>query len=179
MEYLSIYLLLDASGSMRGEAMLSMQNGLQSFVSTLVRNQSTFGRVLVSVITFGDTAKTRVPLTDINSFVLPELEIYGCTALGAAFNLVAQEIDLETKVDDYRNHWRPVVFVLTDGEPSDDYRAGLYELRKRNIGALVVCIAGQTVHQGDPWLSNISDAVVSLDTTDSNTLLNYILNSAE
>lgn len=179
MEYLSIYFLLDNSGSMRGEPILSLQNGLQSFVSTLVRNQSTFGRVLVSVISFGDKAQMLVPLIDINSFSIPNMEIYGCTALGDALNLAAQEIDLETKVDDYRNHWRPVVFVLTDGEPTDDYRMGLYELRKRNIGNLVLCIAGQSAHAQDPWMTNISDCIATLDTTDSNTLLNYILSTAE
>jgi uncharacterized protein YegL len=178
MEYLPVYFLLDTSGSMRGEPILSLQNGLQSFVSTLIRNQSTFGRVLVSVITFGDNAEMVVPLVDINSFSIPKFEIYGCTALGDALNLVAQEIDMETKVDDYRNQWRPVVFVLTDGEPTDNYNDGLYELRKRNIGNLVVCIAGQGAHVSDPWLVNLSDCVTNLDTTDSNTLLTYILNTA-
>ncbi len=179
MEYLSIYFILDTSGSMRGEPILSLQNGLQSMISTLKRNQSMFGQVLVSVITFADNADMIVPLVNINSFNVPKIETYGCSALGEALNLVAQEIDFETKVDDYRNHWRPVVLVLTDGEPTDDYTTGLYELRKRNIGNLILCIAGQNCHVSDPWLANITDRIANLDTTDSNTLLGYIVSSAD
>lgn len=176
-ESLSIYLLLDTSGSMHGEPILSMQNGLQIFVSALQRNIRTFGKIYLSVITFGDQAEVTMPLTPIEEFSLPKFVPYGCSALGEALNLAAHEIDSNNKVDDYLNPWRPEVFIVTDGEPTDNINNGLYELRKRNIGNLVLCIAGQEFNPEAPWISRITDNVVALDTADSTTLFNYVMNS--
>ncbi len=176
-ESLSIYLLLDTSGSMHGEPILSMQNGLQIFVSALQRNIRTFGRINLSVITFGDHAEVSVPLTPIEKFNLPNLVPYGCSALGEALMIAAHEIDANNKVDDYLNPWRPEVFIVTDGEPTDNIYNGLYELGKRNIANLVLCIAGQETNPEAPWISRITDNVVTLDTADSTTLFNYVINA--
>ena len=92
MEGLPIYILLDTSGSMYGEPIMSLQNGLQVIIAAFKRNLSTFHRVNFSLISFGDKADLLVPLTDIDEFVMPQLNCYGCTALGDAFNLAATEI---------------------------------------------------------------------------------------
>ena len=176
-ESLSIYLLLDTSGSMHGEPILSMQNGLQIFVSALSRNIRTFGKIYLLVITFGDHAEVALPLAPIENFSLPTLEPFGCSAMGEALMLAAHEIDANNKVDDYLNPWRPEVFIVTDGEPTDNINNGLYELGKRSIANLVLCLAGQESRTDAPWLSRITDNVVSLDTADSNALFNYVINA--
>ncbi len=177
MEGLPIYLLLDSSGSMQGEPILSLQNGVQVLTAALQRNISTFGTVNVTAISFGDTAQIVAKHVDIGEFAMPQLYPYGCTSLGDAFELAAKDIDSETSANDYRNPWRPVIYVMTDGEPSDDYLYGLGELKKRNIGGLVVCIAGQEAQEDEPWLTDISESVCTLNTANSNTLLYYALSS--
>ena len=50
MRRLPVYLLLDVSGSMRGEPIISMKTGVQVFLSCLKRNQSARETVFVSII---------------------------------------------------------------------------------------------------------------------------------
>ena len=163
MEGLPIYILLDTSGSMYGEPIMSLQNGLQVIIAAFKRNLSTFHRVNFSLISFGDKAELLVPLTDIDEFVMPQLNCYGCTALGDAFNLAATEI-AQNALDNEK-----------DGEPTDDYTQGLLLLRKQNISSVVVCLANQEAKISDPWLADISENIVTLDTADSTVLMSYAM----
>ncbi len=177
MEGLPIYILLDTSGSMYGEPIMSLQNGLQVIIAAFKRNLSTFHRVNFSLISFGDKADLLVPLTDIDEFVMPQLNCYGCTALGDAFNLAATEI-AQNALDNEKERiqtWKPIVFVMTDGEPTDDYTQGLLLLRKQNISSVVVCLANQEAKISDPWLADISENIVTLDTADSTVLMSYAM----
>ena len=42
-----------------------------------------------------------------------------------------------------KGDWRPLVFIMTDGEPTDSITKGLEEFKKRKCGMVVACAAGQ------------------------------------
>lgn len=177
MEGLPIYILIDTSGSMHGEPIMSLQNGLQVIIAAFRRNINTFQKVNVSLISFGDQAQIVTPLTNIDDFVLPQLSCFGCTALGEAFSLAATEIakDHMSNEKSRIETWKPIIFVMTDGEPTDEYTQGLLLLRKQNISSVVVCLANQEAKITDPWLSDISENIVTLDTADSTVLMSYAM----
>lgn len=181
MEGLPIYVLLDTSGSMYGEPIQSLQNGLQVFLAAFRRNINTFGQVKVSLITFGDEAKLIQPLTDIEKITIPKFETFGCSCLGAALELTAQQIEFDNAslidLNSGKKQWPPIVYIMTDGEPVDEYAYGLLELKKKYISSVVVCIAGQEAKESDPWIANISENIVTLDTADGGQLLSFALDS--
>mgnify|MGYP007025191231 CR=1 FL=1 len=41
-----------------------------------------------------------------------------------------------------KGDWKPLVFIMTDGEPTDDLNKGLAEFKKRKWGMVVACAAG-------------------------------------
>lgn len=177
MEGLPIYILLDTSGSMHGEAIMALQNGLQVIIAAFRRSLSTFQKVNFSLITFGDKAELLTPLTDIEDFVMPQLNCSGCTALGDAFTLAATEV-AQHQLDNEKvriETWKPIIFVITDGEPTDEYAQGLLLLRNQNISSVVVCLANQEAKVTDPWLADISENIVTLDTADSTVLMSYAM----
>lgn len=168
MRRLPVYLLLDTSGSMYGEPIEAVKNGVQTLISTLRSDPYALETAYISIITFNSSAQQVTPLTELAAFQQPNIDASGCTALGGALELLSQKIDTEiTKTTaEVKGDWRPLVFIMTDGEPTDSMTKGLDEFKKRKCG--MVCAAGQGANTNT--LKQITENVVQLDTADSTTI---------
>ena len=170
MRRLPVYLLLDTSGSMSGEPIESVKNGVQILVSTLRQDPYALETAFLSVITFDSSARQVAPLTELSAFQVPTIAASGTTALGEALALLADRIDAEVSktTADAKGDWKPLVFIMTDGSPTDDWQKGLEKLKKVRTGIMVACAAG---HGADTAiLKQITESVVALDTADQSTI---------
>src|SRR5512138_362 len=95
MRRLPVYLVLDTSGSMHGEAIEAVKNGVQVLVSTLRQYPYALETAYLRVITFDSTAQQLVPLTEVGSFQQPNIQASGTTALGEALSMLANQVDPE------------------------------------------------------------------------------------
>ena len=170
MRRLPVYLLLDCSGSMYGEPIEAVKNGVQVLVSTLRQDPYALETAYLSIITFDSNAKQVSPLTELSAFQQPNIQASGCTALGEALALLAQRADQEVvkTTAEQKGDWKPLVFIMTDGESTDDLNKGLAEFKKRKWGMVVACAAGAGANTDT--LKKITECVVSLDTADSATI---------
>ena len=173
MRRLPVYLLLDCSGSMYGEPIEAVKNGVQVLVSTLRQDPYALETAYLSIITFDSSAKQVTPLTELAAFQQPNIEANGCTALGEALALLATKVDQEvTKTSpEQKGDWKPLVFIMTDGVPTDDINKGITEFKKRKFGMVVACAAGQGADTN--VLKQITECVVQLDTADSSTIKSF------
>ena len=170
MRRLPVYLLVDTSGSMHGEAIESVRNGLQVLVSALRQDPYALETAWLSVITFASRAQQITPLTELMSFQIPELRVSGMTAMGEALSLLADCIQREVVKGsaEQKGDWKPIVFLLTDGAPTDDLDRGINAIRQVKTGTFVACAAGPGADTST--LKKITEAVISLDTADSNSI---------
>ncbi|WP_294543194.1 VWA domain-containing protein [uncultured Bacteroides sp.] len=173
MRRLPVYLLLDTSGSMYGEPIEAVKNGVQVLISTLRQDPYALETAFLSIITFNSSAQQIIPLTELSTFQQPNIDANGCTALGEALALLATKVDSEvTKTTpEVKGDWKPLVFIMTDGEPTDDFNKGLAEFKKRKFGMVVACAAGQGANTDT--LKKITECVVQLDTADSATIKSF------
>lgn len=170
MRRLPVYLLLDTSGSMSGEPIEAVKNGVQVLVSTLRQDPYALETAYLSVITFDSSARQVVPLTELASFQPPNIQATGTTALGEALTMLAQRIEAEVgkTTAEQKGDWKPLVFLMTDGSPTDDWQKGLSDLKKVKTGLIIACAAGPNADTND--LKQITEVVVQLDTADSATI---------
>jgi uncharacterized protein YegL len=170
MRRLPVYLVLDTSGSMSGEPIEAVKNGVQALVSALRSDPYALETVHLSVITFGSQAAQTVPLTELMAFQVPELHASGATSLGEALGLAAERIDAEVQktTADSKGDWKPLVFLMTDGMPTDDWQRGLQRFRGAKTGMVVACAAGAGADT--EVLKKITESVVQLDTADSSAI---------
>ena len=93
------------------------------------------------------------------------------TAMGEALSLLADCIQREVVKGsaEQKGDWKPVVFLLTDGAPTDDLDRGINAIRQVKTGTFVA--AGPGADTGT--LKRITETVVSLDTADSSTLKSF------
>lgn len=170
MRRLPVYLLLDTSGSMTGEPIEAVKNGVQMMIHSLRQNPQAIETAFVSIITFDSEAKQLIPLTDLASFQTVDLKAAGTTALGAALSLLVDKLENEvTKTTlEQKGDWKPIVFIMTDGVPTDDWQAGFQKLKAVKKGLIVGCAAGNNAD--DKVLKEISDQVVRLSNTDADSI---------
>ena len=153
MRRLPVYLLLDTSGSMYGEPIEAVKNGVQTLISTLRSDPYALETAYISIITFNSSAQQVTPLTELAAFQQPNIDASGCTALGGALELLSQKIDTEiTKTTaEVKGDWRPLVFIMTDGEPTDSMTKGLDEFKKHEG---YYCFHAGTKFDGDQIVTN-------------------------
>mgnify|MGYP001806191694 CR=1 FL=1 len=115
-------LLLDVSGSMSGAPINALNDGLRIFRDDLNQDDLTKKRVEVAIVTFESTVKVVQEFVTADQFQPPTLKVGGATYMGSGIDK-ALDI-LQTRKDLYKanaiSYYRPWVFMITDGSPSDD-----------------------------------------------------------
>lgn len=174
MRRLPVYFLLDTSGSMYGEPIQALNNALSGMVNTLRSDPQALDSLWLSIVTFDREVKEIVPLTELVQFHLPEITCpqSGPTNTGAALDFIMNRVqqDIIRGNETQKGDWKPLLFLFTDGKPSDIalYREKVAEVRKFDFGAVVGCAAGHLAN--DAMLKELTDNVVHLDSADSQTL---------
>ena len=117
-------LLLDVSGSMGGQPIRELNEGLTVYKDELAADALASKRVEVAVVTFGGIVQTACDFTTADAFFPPNLVATGDTPMGAA---VTQAIDMvHERKQIYRAsgiaYYRPWIFLITDGAPTDEWQ---------------------------------------------------------
>ena len=124
-------LLLDTSGSMSGAKIAELNSGLQTFAEELRSDAMAAKRVEIAIVTFGPVQTVQHFVT-ADGFQAPSLVASGDTPMGAAImNAVALVADRKAA---YRANgigfYRPWLFLITDGAPTDDVSAAAAAIRE-------------------------------------------------
>ena len=151
---------------MIGGGIEAVRSGIAAMLSKLRTDPQALDTVFLSIITFDSQARVLVPMTPLLEFQTPNLHIRPGTALGSALNLLADRIqaDVIKTSHDTKGDFRPLVLVLTDGQPSDDLKSPLTRIgikitpRPANIYAIG---CGEDVDYN--VLQSITDVVMRME----------------
>jgi len=160
---LPVYILLDVSGSMAGEPIEAVRQGMKALIQDLKGDAQAIESAHLSVITFGSSATQVSPLTEIGSFQEPLLNAAGDTKMGAALALLEQCLENEVRraSSTQKGDWRPLVFLMTDGQPTDSWEDAADRIKQKKTGNIIACGAGSGVDT--TCLKRITENVVVLN----------------
>lgn len=119
-----VALVLDTSKSMAGAPIAELNAGVAAFRQDVLRDDLAALRVEVAMITFGGRIAVPPGFVTLDRFAPPVLAAEGDTPLGGALEVALDLV--EQRKAAYRRHgipyYRPWVFLVTDGAPTDGQR---------------------------------------------------------
>ncbi|HEU5438933.1 MAG TPA: TIR domain-containing protein [Ktedonobacterales bacterium] len=139
---LPVYLLLDCSSSMAGVKIEQVNTGVQMLYQELMADPRSADTVYISIIPFASSAY-QMDLVPIAQFTPPQLKANGQRALGSALSLLNQSLDSDLIINQpgKKGDYKPLVFILTDGPPTDIWQVEAQRLKSRAHSELASIIA--------------------------------------
>ncbi|MBQ8121063.1 MAG: VWA domain-containing protein [Ruminococcus sp.] len=130
---LVILFLIDTSGSMRGTKMGELNTVMEELIPEIRRVGEADTDVKLAVLTFSTDVKWMYsqPI-NIEDFEWTRLNAEGVTSMGAAFKELSLRMSRNSFLNSPSLSFAPVIFLMTDGYPSDDYQAGLNDLQSHS-----------------------------------------------
>ena len=167
---LPIYFLIDISESMVGEPVQQVEEGLSAIIQALKTDPYAIETAWVSIIVFAGQAKTLVPLQEIINFYPPKFPIGSGTSLSKGLGHLMFELRKNQVKTTYeqKGDWKPIVFLFTDGVPTDDTQTAITEWKQnwqRNANLVAISFGSETDAQ---TLGQLTDNVLSFKNADSN-----------
>ncbi len=162
---------------MKGEPIESVKVGLSDMIASLRLDPYALETVCISIITYDKDVRQLIPLTELENLRLPEIECpdSGPTHTGAALNMLCDCYDKEVNMGncEQKGDWMPLLFVLTDGKPSDlmVYEDAIQKVKNHQFTNIVACAAGPKAQTGP--LKKLTENVFTLDTMDSSTFKKF------
>lgn len=138
---LHFFWIVDCSGSMYGEKIGTVNHAIQSVIPEMVEaaNNNPNAQLMIRTLQFSTGASwvtsNPVPVED---FAWDDLEAGGVTDLGKAFELLSAQLTIPPMSD---RALPPVLVLLSDGQPTDDYKTALDKLLHLPWGKKAVRIA--------------------------------------
>ena len=127
---LVVFFLIDTSGSMKGKKMGELNTVMEELIPEIRRVGEADTDVKVAVLTFSTEVRwmyaNPIPIED---FEWARLRASVVTSMGAAFKELNHRMSRNSFLNSPSLSFAPVIFLMTDGYPSDDYKEGLRELQ--------------------------------------------------
>jgi uncharacterized protein YegL len=175
MRRLPIYFLIDISESMVGEPIQQVEEGLATIIQALKTDPAAIETVWISIIVFAGQAKTLVPLQEIVSFYPPKFPIGGGTSLSKGLGHLMFELrkNIVKTTLEQKGDWKPIVFLFTDGVPTDDTKAAIAEWKQswqRSANMVAVSFGNETDTE---LLSQLTENVLHFKNTDASSYKHF------
>jgi len=144
--------VVDCSGSMYGDKIGTVNHAIQSAIPEMAdaAKDNPNAQLLVRTLKFSTGASwvTAAPVA-VEDFAWEDLSAEGVTDMGKAFDLLSAQLTIPPMSD---RALPPVLVLLSDGQPTDDYKLSLEKLLRLPWGKKAVRIAISIGHDVDDEL---------------------------
>lgn len=172
---LPIYLLIDCSSSMIGDPIVAVKNGMKTLLSELRSDPAAAQTAYMSIITFDNKARQITPLTHVMNASIPEISAGGSTSLGEALQVLIKCIKNEVRksTDTQKGDWYPLVFILTDGVPTDTavFDLAVQQIKSVKTAGIIACAAGSKASTDK--LKSITENILVMNTISTGDMAKY------
>jgi uncharacterized protein YegL len=120
--------MTDCSGSMTGDKIQSLNHAIREAIPAMraVAHDNPYANVLIRAVKFSDGAQWHVETpTPVNEFKWEDLDAGGLTDMGKAIALVTEQMTMPLMSD---RALPPVLVLISDGQPTDDFDEALADL---------------------------------------------------
>lgn len=128
-----MFFLIDTSGSMEGRSIAAVNDAMREVIPDVkdISNKNADANIKFAVMSFSSGTNWETPQpVELDSYRWADLDAGGTTDMGEAFTELNSKLDRNAFLQDPAGVKAPVIIMLSDGEPTDDYKAGLRQLQQ-------------------------------------------------
>ena len=142
---LTVFFLIDTSGSMRGGKISSLNVAIRDTLPMLaqISSENTDTEIKIAALQFASGCDWMYPRPlPVEDFEWNDLEATGLTSLGAAYQELQKKLSQTSGFMQEANaSCAPVMILFSDGVPTDDAKHGLDHLKENNWYKAAIKIA--------------------------------------
>jgi uncharacterized protein YegL len=133
---MTLFFVIDASGSMEGSKIGAVNAAIEEVIPALkeVSDENADAQIKVAVLEFSSGARwiTAGGPVEIDQFYWNYMDAGGVTDLGAACKALNEKLSTKGFMREATGSFAPAIFLMSDGEPTDDWQRGLDQLKQNN-----------------------------------------------
>ena len=116
-----------------------LNEAVKKMIDAFAEEEKMETEILVSIITFGDTAELHLPLTNASGIEWQDVSAFGETALGAALKLAKEQVENKEIIPS--RAYRPTIILVSDGAPTDDWKVAMESFVHEGRSSKCFCLA--------------------------------------
>jgi uncharacterized protein YegL len=142
---MTLFFVIDASGSMDGSKIGAINAAIDEVIPALkeVSDENADAQIKVAVLEFSSGARwiTASGTVGVDQFYWNHIDAAGVTDLGAACKALNEKLSTKGFMREATGSFAPVIFLMSDGEPTDDWEGGLNTLKQNKWFKVAVKVA--------------------------------------
>ena len=130
-----LFFMVDTSGSMEGSKIGTLNAAIEDVIPEIrsISEENADAQIKVAVLEFSSGAKWLTPAPiEVSDYSWNYLNADGVTDFGAACRELNDKLSRNAFMNDVAGSFAPAIFLLSDGEPTDDYKGALDNLKSNN-----------------------------------------------
>ena len=140
---MSLFFIVDTSGSMEGEKIAAVNTAIREVLPEIaeISSENADAQIKVACLQFASDVQWLFRPTDVEGMTWTDLHAEGMTSLGTAFNELNSKLSRREFLDSPTGNFAPVLFLMSDGQPTDEYRKALDSLRENRWFQVAIRVA--------------------------------------
>lgn len=130
---MTMFFLIDTSGSMEGDKIGAVDDAMDNITKIVgdISEENSDAEIRIAVLTFSSDWKWLNPQpVEATQFRWVPTEPSGLTSLGAACRELNEKLSTKGFMASSSGYYAPVVILLSDGAPTDDFESGIAKLKR-------------------------------------------------
>jgi uncharacterized protein YegL len=140
-----LFFVIDTSGSMNGSKIGSVNSAIEEVIPALkeVSDENADAQIKVAALEFSSGARwiTASGPVEVDQFHWNDIDAAGVTDFGEACKALDEKLSTKAFMKEAAGSFAPAIFLMSDGEPTDDWRGGLGKLKTNNWFKAAIKIA--------------------------------------
>ena len=132
---MTLFFVVDASGSMDGSKMGTLNSAIEEVIPEIrkISGENADAAIKIAVLEFSSGTRWITPAPmDAEDFTWSFLTADGLTDFGEACKQLNEKLSRKAFMGDVAGSFAPAIFLLSDGEPTDEYASSLAKLKENN-----------------------------------------------
>ena len=140
---MTLFFIVDTSGSMDGEKIAAVNTAIREVLPEIayLSSENADAKINVACLKFATDVDWLFRPTDVEGLAWTDLRAGGMTMFGEACNELGRRLSRNEFLNSPTGNFAPVLFLMSDGQPTDEYKQALDRLKENRWFKVAIRVA--------------------------------------